>query len=132
MGMPVSKWESIEAQIQISLKTAQDFSVDLNDCVDDVQVNSHQHSDWDEIHATVSKFFIRVDVVCPIIMQFDRRDDVHGQCNTPSAIRFCYTRSKLDDSLHPGCQARSSMASILENNGKERQVEGEVKVVQWM
>ena len=27
-------------------------------------------------------------------------------------------------------QARSSMASIHENNGKERQVEGEVKVVQ--
>ena len=62
MGMPVSKmWESIDAQIQTSLKTAQDLSVDLNDFVNDFQVNSLQYcSDQDEIHATVSKSFIRV------------------------------------------------------------------------
>merc|ERR1712209_184389 len=36
---------------------------DLSDCVNDVQINSLQYcSDQDEIHATVSKSFIRVDV----------------------------------------------------------------------
>ena len=37
--------------------------MDLNDCVNDVQVNSLQYcSDQDEINDTVSKSFIRVDV----------------------------------------------------------------------
>ena len=64
MGMPVSKMgESIEARIQASLKTAQDLSVNLSDCANDVQINSLQYcSDQNEIHATVSKSFICVDV----------------------------------------------------------------------
>ena len=37
--------------------------MDLNDCVNDVQVNSLQYcSDQDEINDTVSKSFIRDDV----------------------------------------------------------------------
>ena len=37
--------------------------MDLNECVNDVQVNSLQYClDQDEIHATVSKSFIRVDM----------------------------------------------------------------------
>ena len=37
--------------------------MDLNECVNDVQVNSLQYcSDQDEINDTVSKSFIRVDV----------------------------------------------------------------------
>ena len=42
---------------------AQDLSVDLNDCVNDVQVISLQYcSDEDEINDTVSRSFIRVHV----------------------------------------------------------------------
>ena len=41
----------------------QDLSVDLSDCVNDVQINSLLYcSDQDEIHATVWKSFICVDV----------------------------------------------------------------------
>ena len=60
---------------QISVR-GQDLSVDLNDCVNDVQINSLLYcSDQDEIHATVWKSFIRVDVpLRTIIMQFSRRD----------------------------------------------------------
>ena len=47
---------------QISVR-GQDLSVDLNDCVNDVQINSLLYcSDQDEIHATVWKSFVRVDM----------------------------------------------------------------------
>ena len=93
MGMHVSKmWESIETHIQASLKTAQDLSVDLNDCVNDVQVNSLQYcSDQDEIHATVSKSFIRVDM--PLVRSSCNSVGVRtctGRGDPSSAIPFCY------------------------------------------
>ena len=47
---------------QISVR-GQDLSVDLNDCVNDVQINFLLYcSDQDEIHAIVRKSFIRVDL----------------------------------------------------------------------
>merc|ERR1711916_369628 len=55
--------ESISCLGKSFSKSGQDLSVDLSDCVNDVQINSLQYcSDQDEIHATVSKSFIRVDV----------------------------------------------------------------------
>ena len=103
MGMPVSKmWESIEAQIQASLETAQDLSVDLNDCVNDVQVNSLQYcSDQDEIHATISKSFIRVDV--PLVRSSCSSigaTTCTGSGDPPSAVPFCYTGSTLGERVN--------------------------------
>ena len=103
MGMPVSKmWESIEAQIQASLKTAQDLSVDLSDCTNDVQINSLQYcSDQNEIHATASKSFICVDV--PLVRSSCSSvgaTTYTGSGDHPSAVPFCYTGSKLGERVN--------------------------------
>ena len=55
----------VESRNSVSLVQhfAVGLSVDLSDCVNDVQINSLLYcSDQDEIHATVWKSFIRVDV----------------------------------------------------------------------
>ena len=76
--------------------------MDLNDCGNDVQVNSLQYcSDQDEINDTVLKSFIRVDV--PLVrsscssvgeMTCTSSED------TPSAIPFCYTGLKLGERVN--------------------------------
>ena len=101
--MPVSKmWESIEAQIQASLKTAQDFLVDLSDCANDVQINSLQYcSDQNEIHAKASKSFICVDV--PLVRSSCSSvgaTTCTGSGDHPSAVLFCYTGLKLDEKVN--------------------------------
>ena len=103
MRMPVSKmWESIEAQIQASLKTAQDLSVDLSDSTNDVQINSLQYcSDQNELHATASKSFICVDV--PLVRSSCSSVGVTtytGSGDHPSAVLFCYTGSKLGERVN--------------------------------
>ena len=60
----------------------------LNDCVNDVQ-----------IHATISKSFIRVDV--PLVRSSCSSVGATmctGNGDPPSAIPFCYTGSKLGES----------------------------------
>ena len=58
----VGRCDRRDVEEQISVR-GQDLSVDLNDCVNDVQINSLLYcSDQDEIHAIVRKSFIRVDV----------------------------------------------------------------------
>ena len=65
---------------------AVDLSVDLSDCVNDVQINSLLYcSDQDEIHATVWKYFIRVDV--PL---------VRSSCSSVGATSFALTGSCLE------------------------------------
>ena len=118
--MHVSKmWESIETQIQASLKTAQDLSVDLNDCVNDVQVNSLQYcSDQDEIHATVSKSFIRVDI--PLVRSSCNSVDARtctGSGDPPSAIPFCYTGSKLGERVNLKVNSFDSEADSFDLTG---------------
>ena len=85
---------------QISVR-GQDLSVGLNDCVNDVQINSLLYcSDQDEIHATVWKSFIRVDVpFVTIIMQFGRRDvfRLTGSCQESIAcLGKLFSRSGQD------------------------------------
>ena len=69
----------------------------LNDCVNDVQVNSLQYcSDQDEIHATISKSFIRVDV--PLVRSSCSSIGAKtctGSGDPLSAVHFCYTGSNL-------------------------------------
>ena len=71
--------------------------MDLNDCVNDVQVNSLQYcTDQVEIHATVSNSFIRVDM--PLVRSSYNSVGARtctGSGDPPSAIPFCYTGSKL-------------------------------------
>ena len=73
----------------------------LNDCVNDVEINSLLYcSDQDEIHATVWKFFIRVDVPfvkssCSSVGVMTNTDSG----DTPGAIPFCDTGSKLDEGV---------------------------------
>ena len=98
MGMPVSKMaESIEARIQASLRTAQDLSVDLSDCANDVQINSLQYcSDQNEIHAhSLEVFHLRRRAACPIIMQFGRREDVQGQWRPSQCDSFLLHRIEI-------------------------------------
>ena len=76
--------------------------MDVNDCVNDVQVNSLQYClDLDEIHATVSKSFIRVDMPlvtssCSLVGAMT----CTGSGDTPSAGPFCYTGSKLGERVN--------------------------------
>ena len=76
--------------------------MDLNDCVNDVQVNSLQYcSDQDEIHATVSKSFIRFDV--PLVRSSGSSvgaTTCTGSGDPPSAIPFCYTESKFGETVN--------------------------------
>ena len=120
MRVPVSKMEdSIEARIQASLKTAQDLSVDLSDCVNDVQINFLQYcSDQDEIHATVSKSFIRVDM--PLVRSSCNSvgaTTCTGKENPPSAIPFCYTGSKLGERVNLKVNSFDSEAGSFDLTG---------------
>ena len=85
-----------------SLKTAQDLSVDLNDCVNDAQVNSLRYcSDQDEINDTVLKFFIRVDMPLVTSSCSSVREMTCTGCgDTPSASLFCYTGLKLGEKVN--------------------------------
>ena len=73
--------------------------MDLNDCVNDVQVNSLQYcSGQDEINDTVSKSFIRVDVLlvrssCSSVGEVT----CTGSGDTPSAIPYRVPLSSADD-----------------------------------
>ena len=76
--------------------------MDLNDCVNDVQVNSLRYcSDQDEIIDTVSKSFIRVDM--PLVTSSCssvREMTCTGSGDTPSASPFCYTGLKLGEKVN--------------------------------
>ena len=118
--VPVSKMEeSIEASVQASLKTAQDLSVDLSDCVNDVQINFLQHcSDQDKIHATVSKSFIRVDM--PLVRSSCNSvgaTTCTGSGDSPSAIPFCYTGSKLGERMNLKVNSFDSEAGSFDLTG---------------
>ena len=116
----VSKMEeSMEVLIQASLKTAQDLSVDLSDCVNDVQINSLQYcSDQDEIHATVSKSFIRVDV--PLVRSSCSSvgaTTCTGSGDPPSAVPFCYPGSKLGERVNLKVNSFDSEAGSFDLTG---------------
>ena len=76
--------------------------MDLNDCVNDVQVNSLRYcSDQDEIIDTVSKSFIRVDM--PLVTSSCssvREMTCTGSGDTPSASPFRYTGLKLGEKVN--------------------------------
>ena len=76
--------------------------MDLSDCANDVQVNSLQYClDQDEIHVTVSKSFIRVDM--PLVTSSCssvREMTCTGSGDTPSASPFCYTGLKLGEKVN--------------------------------
>ena len=120
MGMPVSKMgESIEARIQASLKTAHDLSVDLSDCANDVQMNSLQYcSDQNEIHATVLKSFICVDV--PLVRSSCSSVGAKtytGSEDPPSAVPFCYIGSKLGERVNLKVNSFDSEAGSFDLTG---------------
>ena len=74
----------------------------LNDCVNDVQVDSLQYcSDQDEIHATISKSFIRVDV--PLVRSSCNSIGATactGSGDPLSAVHFCYAGSNLGERVN--------------------------------
>ena len=76
--------------------------MDLNDCVNDVQVNFLQYcSDQNEIHATASKSFICVDV--PLVRSSCSsvgEVTCTGSGDTPSASPFRYTELKLGEKVN--------------------------------
>ena len=83
-------------------KSGQDLSVDLSDCVNDVQINSLLYcSDQDEIHATVWKSFIRVDV--PLVRSSCSSvgaTTCTGSGDPPSAVPFCFSGSKFCETVN--------------------------------
>ena len=80
-------------------KSGHDLTVDLSDCVNDVQISSLQFcSDQDEIHATVVKSFVRVEV--PLVRSSCSSvgaTTCTGSGDPPSAAPFCFTGSKLGE-----------------------------------
>ena len=76
--------------------------MDLNDCVNDVQINSLQYClDQDEIHATVSKSFIRVDMpLVTLSCSSVGAMTCTGSGDTLSAGPFCYPGSKLGERVN--------------------------------
>ena len=90
--------------------------VDLNDCVNDVQVNSLQYcSGQDEINDTVSKSFIRVDVPlvrssCSSVGEMT----CTSSGDTPSAIPFCYIGSKLGERVNLKVNSSNSEAGSFD------------------
>ena len=74
-------------------KSGQNLSVDVGDCVDEVQISSLQHSsDQDEIRATMGTSFLRVDV--PLVRSWCSSVSVTtctGSGDHPSAAHSGYT-----------------------------------------
>ena len=117
MGMHVSKmWESIETQIQASLKTAQDLSVDLNHCVNDVLSSTVQT----KMRSTPQSRSLSFALTC-------RLSDHHansvgartctGSGDPPSAIPFCYTESKLGERVNLKVNSFDSEAGSFDLTG---------------
>ena len=123
---------------QISVR-GQDFSVDLNDCVNDVQINSLLYcSDQDEIHAIVWKSFVRVDV--PLVRSSCSSVGAKtytGSGDHPSVILFCYTGSKLDERVNLKVNSFNSDAGSFDLTGSglesiaclEKSFSGMVKIL---
>ena len=91
--------ESISGLGKLFTKSGQDLTLDLSDCVNDVQISSFQYcSNQDEIHASVVKSFVCVEV--PLV-----RSSCSSVCATtctgsgdpPSPAPFGYTGSKLGE-----------------------------------
>ena len=101
----------------------QDLTVDLSDCVNDVQISSLQCcSDQDEIHATVVKSFVRVEV--PLVRSSCSSvgaTTCTGSGDPPSAAPFCFTGSKLGETLNlkVGTFASEAGSFDLMGNGLE-------------
>ena len=89
--------------------------MDLNDCVNDVQVNSFRYcSDQDEINDTVSKSFIRVDM--PLVTSscsLVREMTYTGSGDTPSASLFCYTGLKLGEMVNSSNSEAGSLSLLV-------------------
>jgi prophage tail gpP-like protein len=111
--------ESISCLGKSFSKSGQDLAVDLSDCVNDVQINSLQYcSDQDEIHATVSKSFIRVDV--PLVRSSCSSvgaTTCTGSEDPPSAVPFCYTGSKLGETVNLKVNSFDSEAGSFDLTG---------------
>merc|ERR1712243_172364 len=111
--------ESISCLGKSFSKSGQDLSVDLSDCVNDVQINSLQYcSDQDEIHATVSKSFIRVDVPrvrssCSSV----GATTCTGSGDPPSAVPFCYAGSKVGETVNLKVNSFDSEAGSFDLTG---------------
>merc|ERR1712012_1014524 len=97
--------ESISCLGKSFSKSGQDLSVDLSDCVDD-------------IHATVSKSFIRVDV--PLVRSSCSSvgsTTCTGSGDPPSAVPFCYTGSKLGETVNLKVNSFDSEAGSFDLTG---------------
>ena len=93
--------------------------MDLSDCVNDVQISSLQYcSDQDEIHATVVKSFVRVEV--PLVRSSCSSvgaTTFTGSGDPPSAAPFCYTGSKLGETVKLKVNTCASEAGSFDLTG---------------
>ena len=104
LALQASRWTwSDEIQRILSSSGSRILSVDLSDCVNDVQINSLLYcSDQDEIHATVWKSFIRVDV--PL---------VRSSCSSVGATSFALTGSCLESTVCLGKLFSKSVQDLV-------------------
>ena len=90
--------------------------MDWSGCVDDVQVSSFQYcSDQDEVHVTVVKPFVRVDV--PLVRSSYSSVGVvtrTGSGESFSATPFCNTGSKLGEIANLKLNTPSSQAGSFD------------------
>jgi len=111
--------ESISCLGKSFTKSGQDLTVDLSDCVNDVQISSLQYcSDQDEIHATVVKSFVRVEV--PLVRSSCSSvgaTTCTGSGDPPSAAPFCYTGSKLGETVNLKVNTFASEAGSFDLTG---------------
>ena len=93
--------------------------MDLSDCVNDVQISSLQCcSDQDEMHATVVKSFVRVEVTlvrssCSSV----GATTCTGSGDLPSAAPFCETGSKLGEIVNVKVNSLASEAGSFDLTG---------------
>ena len=77
------RWTRNDEILRILSSSAKDLSVDLNDCVNDVQVNSLQYySDLDEIHVTVSSEHCTISCHCEKLQVAHLLDDEFQHLDT--------------------------------------------------